>query len=70
MEFVNSADTRVIVWMVLGLLEVVFRLTPSEKDNSILNKVRVVEFILPNKAKDPNALINLDCLKVKNRVYG
>ena len=56
MEFVNSADTSVIVWMVLGLLEVVFRLTPSEKDNSILNKViRIVEFILPNKAKDPDA---------------
>ena len=56
MEIINNAETGTIIWMVLGLLEVVFRLTPSEKDNSILNKIiRVVEFVLPNKSKDKEA---------------
>ena len=56
MEIINNAETGTIIWMVLGLLEVIFRLTPSEKDTSILKKIiRVVEFVLPNKSKDKEA---------------
>ena len=37
---------------VLGLAEVIVRLTPTEKDNSILNKVMwVVNKLIPNNIK-------------------
>ncbi len=37
---------------VIGLLEVVVRLTPTKKDNSILNIIiKILEAILPNKDK-------------------
>ena len=45
------------VWVlsVLGILEIIFRLTPSEKDNSILNKIKgFIDYFLPNNAKDEN----------------
>ena len=37
MEFLDSLSLNTIVWSVLALLEVIVRLTPSQKDNSILN---------------------------------
>jgi hypothetical protein len=52
MEFLDSLSLSTIVWSLIAILEIVVRLTPSEKDNSILNKiVWVVEKIIPNKAK-------------------
>jgi|TARA_Y100001938_G_scaffold88033_1_gene120608 hypothetical protein len=41
-----------ILLAVLGLAEVIVRLTPTEKDNSILNKVMwVVNKLIPNNIK-------------------
>ena len=52
MEFLDSLSLNTIVWSVLAVLEVVVRLTPSQKDNSILNKVIwLVDRIIPNKSK-------------------
>ena len=53
MEFLDSLSLNTIVWSVLAILEVVVRLTPSAKDNSILNKVIwVIDKIIPNKSKE------------------
>ena len=53
MEFFTSLEFKEIIFLILGLLEVVVRLTPSEKDNSILNKVLwLVDKLVPNKSKD------------------
>jgi hypothetical protein len=52
MEFLDSLSLNTIVWSVLAILEVIVRLTPSNKDNSILNKVIwVVDKLIPNKSK-------------------
>ena len=55
------------VWLlsILGILEIIFRLTPSEKDNSILNKIKgFIDQFLPNNAKDENEEEDLgDALK-------
>tara|TARA_Y100001973_G_C5196028_1_gene334314 strand:+ start:750 stop:950 length:201 start_codon:yes stop_codon:yes gene_type:complete len=52
MEFLDNVSLNTIVWSVLAILEVVVRLTPSQKDNSILNKVMwIVDKIIPNKSK-------------------
>ena len=52
MEFLDSLTLSTIVWSVIAILEVVVRLTPSEKDNSILNKVIwIVEKLIPNRGK-------------------
>ena len=41
-----------ILLAVLGLAEVIVRLTPTEKDNSILNKIMwVVDKLIPNNLK-------------------
>ena len=49
MEFLDSLSLNTIVWSVLAILEVIVRLTPSDKDNSILNKVIwVVDKLIPN----------------------
>ena len=41
-----------ILLAVLGLAEVIVRLTPTEKDNSILNKIMwVVNKLIPNNIK-------------------
>ena len=41
-----------ILLAVLGLAEIIVRLTPTEKDNSILNKVMwVVNKLIPNNIK-------------------
>lgn len=55
MDFFGSIEFNKLIWIVIALLEVVVRLTPSQKDNSILNKIIwVVEKILPNKSSDKN----------------
>jgi len=52
MEFLSDISLTTIVWSVIAIFEVIVRLTPSEKDNSILNKVIwVVEKLIPNKDK-------------------
>tara|TARA_R100000995_G_scaffold73917_1_gene42807 strand:- start:1096 stop:1239 length:144 start_codon:yes stop_codon:yes gene_type:complete len=41
-----------ILLSVLGLAEIIVRLTPTEKDNSILNKIMwVVNKLIPNNIK-------------------
>lgn len=43
--------TQILV-AILGIAEIIVRLTPTEKDNSILNKIMwVVNKIIPNKIK-------------------
>jgi len=60
MEFFNDLSLSTIVWSVIAILEVVVRLTPSQKDNSILNKVVwLVEKLVPNKDKDKDGKFNL-----------
>ena len=44
---------------VICLSEIIVRLTPSQKDNSILNKVlNIVDFLLPNLRKDGGKFVN------------
>lgn len=53
MEFLDNISLSVIVWSVIAILEIVVRLTPSDKDNSILNKVIwVIEKFIPNRSKN------------------
>ena len=53
MEFLDSLSLSTIIWSLIAILEIVVRLTPSDKDNSILNKiVWVIEKIIPNKTKE------------------
>tara|TARA_R100000995_G_C3479668_1_gene123107 strand:- start:1319 stop:1462 length:144 start_codon:yes stop_codon:yes gene_type:complete len=41
-----------ILLAILGIAEIIVRLTPTEKDNSILNKIMwVVNKLIPNKLK-------------------
>ena len=52
MEFLSSMELSSLVWLIIAVFEIVVRLTPSEKDNSILNKVIwVCDKLIPNKAK-------------------
>lgn len=52
MDWFTNLDTTTIIWSLVAILEVVFRITPSQKDNSILNKVIwVLEKIIPNNSK-------------------
>ena len=49
-------DWREIVILIFALLEAVFRLTPSEVDNSIWNKISgvlriILDFLIPNRKK-------------------
>tara|TARA_R110000824_G_scaffold378430_3_gene569977 strand:- start:57 stop:257 length:201 start_codon:yes stop_codon:yes gene_type:complete len=65
MEFLNELGLSTIIWSLLGLFEIIVRLTPSTKDNSIFNKiVWVVEKIIPNKSN--NKEINHKLVKEKN----
>jgi len=60
MEFMDNFSISTIVWSVIAILEIVVRLTPSEKDNSILNKiVWVIEKLIPNKDKKKKGMFNL-----------
>ncbi len=41
-----------ILLAILAIAEIIVRLTPTEKDNSILNKIMwVVDKLIPNKVK-------------------
>tara|TARA_R110000751_G_scaffold54444_1_gene117164 strand:+ start:146 stop:346 length:201 start_codon:yes stop_codon:yes gene_type:complete len=60
MEFLDSLSLSTIVWSVIAVLEIVVRMTPSEKDNSLLNKVIwVIEKLIPNKTKEKGMLHKL-----------
>ena len=60
MEFLDSLTLSTIIWRVIAILEIVVRITPSEKDNSILNKVIwVIEKLIPNKTKEKGGLHKL-----------
>ena len=60
MEFLDSLTLSTIIQSVIAILEIVVRLTPSEKDNSILNKVIwVIEKLIPNKTKEKGGLHKL-----------
>lgn len=66
MEFLDSLTLSTIVWSVIAILEVVVRLTPSNKDNSILNKVIwFIEKIIPNRSKQKGGLHKLFKAKTK-----
>lgn len=57
MEFLDSLSLSTIVWSLIAIFEIVVRMTPSEKDNSILNKiVWVISKIIPNKTKEKGIL--------------
>jgi len=60
MEFFNDLSLGTIVWSVIAIFEVIVRLTPSTKDNSILNKIIwIVEKLVPNKDADKEGKFNL-----------
>ena len=60
MEFLDSLTLSTIIWSVIAILEIVVRITPSEKDNSILNKVIwVIEKLIPNKTKEKGGIHKL-----------
>tara|TARA_Y100001973_G_C5189856_1_gene330240 strand:+ start:932 stop:1075 length:144 start_codon:yes stop_codon:yes gene_type:complete len=45
-------EWKEILLAVLAIAEIIVRLTPTEKDNSILNKIMwVVDKLIPNKLK-------------------
>tara|TARA_R100001086_G_C11644200_1_gene205392 strand:- start:119 stop:262 length:144 start_codon:yes stop_codon:yes gene_type:complete len=45
-------EWKEILIAILGIAEIIVRLTPTEKDNSILNKIMwVVDKLIPNKIK-------------------
>ena len=48
----SQIDWTTLVWSLIAFVEVVVRLTPSEKDNSILNKVVwFIDKVIPNRTK-------------------
>ena len=48
----SEIDSTTLVWSLIAIIEVVVRLTPSEKDNSILNKVIwFIDKVIPNRTK-------------------
>ena len=48
----SQIDWTTLVWSLIAIIEVVVRLTPSEKDNSILNKVVwFIDKVIPNRTK-------------------
>ena len=48
----SEIDWTTLVWSLIEIIEVVVRLTPSEKDNSILNKVVwFIDKVIPNRTK-------------------
>ncbi len=55
-DFTQFVDLKVIILAVFALAEAVVRVTPTEKDNSIVNKVVAVgsyllDLVLPNRSK-------------------
>jgi len=57
----SGVDVKALVLAIFAVLEVAVRLTPSEKDNSIVNKVIkfgtiVLDIVIPNRGKDGKRL--------------
>jgi len=51
----GNIDWTTLLWSLIAIFEVIVRLTPSEKDNSILTKVVwLLNKIIPNNKKDGN----------------
>lgn len=55
-DFTQFVDLKVVILAVFALAEAVVRITPSEKDNSIVNKVvsvgtYLIDMLLPNRSK-------------------
>ena len=49
----GGKEWYVLALSLLGILEIVVRLTPTDKDNSILTKVSsLINFLIPNNAKE------------------
>lgn len=43
-----------LLWGLIALIEIIVRLTPSERDNSIFNIVkRILDLLIPNSKKIP-----------------
>lgn len=60
MEFFDNLSVSTIIWSVIAIFEVIVRLTPSNRDNSILNKVIwIVEKLVPNKDTEKEGKFNL-----------
>lgn len=60
MEFLSGLGLSTIVWSLIAMFEIIVRLTPTEKDNSILNKIIwIVEKLIPNKDKKKQGMFNL-----------
>jgi len=48
----SQIDWVTLVWSLIAIFEVIVRLTPSEKDNSILNKIIwFIDKVIPNRIK-------------------
>jgi len=48
----SQIDWTTLIWSLIAIFEVIVRLTPSEKDNSLLNKVIwFVDKVIPNRRK-------------------
>jgi len=56
LQVTPNVDFKLLVLAVFALLEVVVRLTPSERDNSVVNKIVkfgtiLLDTLIPNKKK-------------------
>ena len=56
-DFTQFLDLKMVILAVFALAEAVVRITPSEKDNSIVNKVvsvgtYLIDLVLPNRSKE------------------
>ena len=62
----SNIDWTTLIWSLIAIFEVIVRLTPSEKDNSLLNKVIwIVEKLIPNRSKQKGGLHKLFTSKTK-----
>ena len=57
MNPVELLDWKELALLVFGVMEAIFRLTPSESDNSMWNKVStflkyLLDYVVPNRKKD------------------
>ena len=63
----SNIDWTTLIWSLIAIFEVIVRLTPSEKDNSLLNKVIwFIEKIIPNRSKQKGGLHKLFKAKTKS----
>jgi len=57
MNPVELLDWKELALLIFGVMEAIFRLTPSETDNSMWNKVStflkyILDYVVPNRKKD------------------